>query len=90
MSSAIASTEKGFTVAVLLIQLIATVTVWFLNTSSVQSEKLFALFTAVNLVSFAMVSYLFRKEGAEGRAVQAYLYLGLLMIFVLLAVSLFV
>ena len=56
MSRADGQAEKGFTIAVLLLQLIMTVAVWFLNTADVQSEKLFALFTAVNLVSFAMVS----------------------------------
>lgn len=77
-------------VAVLLaLQVVSVAAVWSLGTVGQESANLFALFTAVSLVSFALVSYLYRVDKREGRASTGYLLAGLGLVFVLLLVTLF-
>ena len=81
---------KYFAAVLLLLQLVSTVTVWLLNPANAISEELFALFTAVNLVAFALFSYTYRTEGKGGVARTTYVLAGLVMIGLLLVVSMFV
>ncbi len=52
---------------VLLLQATATVTLWTLNPTDPAAQAVFAILLGIDLLGFAMISYLYRtsKEGAE-------------------------
>ncbi len=47
---------------VLLLQATVTVTLWTLNPTDLASQGIFAALLGVDLLGFAMVSYLYRRE----------------------------
>ena len=49
---------------VLLLQATATVTLWTLNPTDPAGQAVFALLLGIDLLGFAMVSYLYRTEKA--------------------------
>ena len=63
------SEEVGLRIVALLIivSLASVVTLWTLNPTSSTSQSTFAIYLAVDLVSFAMISYIYResKSGDE-------------------------
>jgi len=56
-------------VLLLLFGILSVVLLWTLNPTSSQSQTIFAIFLSIDLVVFAMVSYIFRvsKWGEEVR-----------------------
>ncbi len=48
----------------LLLQAVATVTLWTLNPTDPASQGIFATLLGVDLLAFAMVSFLYRKDKA--------------------------
>ncbi len=62
-----------FVVLLLLVQAFSVIFLWSLDTFSQVSEDLFALFLSIDLLSFTMLSYIYRKqrtdEGISGLAI---------------------
>jgi hypothetical protein len=77
-------------VILIVLQVLATSAVWAFSTVGAESENLFALFTAVNLVAFAMVSYLYRSHKDSQPPNHGAMYLGFGVILLLLIVALFI
>jgi hypothetical protein len=64
----------------LLIAAISVFILWSVNPVGSGSESTFALFLAVDLVSVAMISYVERAVGSEGRIARAPLIAGCCLI----------
>ena len=76
-------------IVLLVLQLVASQTIWTLNATDQNSEELFALFVAVNLVSFSLISYVYRIERRKDSINRGLLLAGVSIILVLLAAALF-
>jgi hypothetical protein len=61
---------------------------WTINGLSVSGERGFALFLAVDLVSFAIVSYIYRRQRAEEEIRRAWIVVGAFAVLILLFASL--
>ena len=77
-------------IAFLLLQGVSVLTVWSLDTTSMKSENIFAVFVAVNLVAFSMISYVFRADDRGDFPNKSLLYLGISFVLVLLLAAVFV
>jgi len=71
------------------LQLISTIFLWSLNASDLVSEVKFAVFLAVDLLSFAMVAYSYRKLKGGLLISPHWILLGSFGLIVLLFSSLF-
>lgn len=77
------------TAILLLLQVVSVAAVWTIGTVGQEGANLFALFVAINLVSFALISYIYRM-GKGGRvANEGYLLAGLGLLFLLFLVVFF-
>lgn len=77
-------------VVLVVLQLVAAQMIWTANTTSQESEDQFALFLAISLVSFSVISYLYRVERRGRVANKGLLFLGFLFITTLLVTALIV
>ncbi len=77
-------------VLLLSLQVEATVFLWTLDTISQASESTFALFLAVDLVSFAIISYIYRTRKQGGFPQRGWIIVGCVLVLVLLFSSLLV
>jgi hypothetical protein len=73
----------------LLLGLLSVCFLWTLNPVSQTSEAMFALFLSVDLVSFSMISYLYRVDKRGDSASRGLLLAGCCMILLLLLAGLF-
>ncbi len=78
-------------VAILVIfQIASVVFLWTINTVGLAAEQLFALFLGADILSFAMVSYLYRSlKGGEAPRVE-WLMAGAIMLVALIFAGAFV
>lgn len=74
--------------ALLLLQGTATVTLWTLSPTEPASQAVFATLLGVDLLTFAMVSYLYRMEKAGRRLARGWVLVGCGMFTVLLLAAL--
>jgi RsiW-degrading membrane proteinase PrsW (M82 family) len=77
-------------VLLLVLQAASTIFLWTLDDLNEISEVIFALFLAIDLVSFAMISYTYRKEKQVEPPNKTWLIIGSALIAVLLFSSLLV
>ncbi len=68
----------------ILLQLVATVFLWTLDASGAASQTRFAIFLAVDLLSFAMVTYVYRKTRWGELAHQIWILIGSFALAILL------
>lgn len=73
----------------LLLELLSVYFLWTLNSVSETSEGIFGLFLAVDLVSFSMVSYIYRVDKRGDQVSRGSLIAGCCVILLLLFVTLF-
>jgi hypothetical protein len=73
----------------LLLGLLSVYFLWTLNPLSQASEAIFALFLSVDLVSFSMISYLYRVDKRGDSASRGSLLAGCCMLLILLLAGLF-
>lgn len=72
----------------LLLQLTATATLWTLSPTEPAGQAVFATLLGVDLLAFAMVSYLYRTEKAGRRFARGWVLAGCGMFTVLLLAAL--
>lgn len=70
--------------ALLLLEALSVYFLWTLNPVGPGAESAFALYLAADLVSFAMISYVYRALKKENRIGRAALLAGCCFIFILL------
>jgi len=70
--------------SLLLLQGTATVTLWTLNPTDSASQAVFATLLGIDLLAFAMVSYLYRKEKSGAAFSRTLVLVGCGMFVVLL------
>ena len=81
--------QNDLLVTVLVIlQLVSTNYLWGLDASSSVSQARFAIFLAIDLLSFAMIAYIYRKSEWGERAYRIWLLLGSFGLVLLLVSSL--
>jgi hypothetical protein len=73
----------------LLLQATATVTLWTLNPTDAASQALFAVLLGIDLLAFALVSYLYRMEKTGTRFNRGWVLVGCGMFLILLLAVLF-
>ncbi len=80
--------KLAYRIVLLLILLegVATVTLWTLNPTDTASQAVFATLLGIDLLAFAMVSYLYRTEKSGARFSRPWVLAGCGM-FVLLLVA---
>ncbi len=66
---------KFFVILLLLMQAFSVVFLWSLDTFTQASEDLFAIFLSIDLLAFAMLSYIYRKQRTE-EGVRGWVILG--------------
>jgi RsiW-degrading membrane proteinase PrsW (M82 family) len=78
------NSSERIIVFLLILQIVSTIFLWTLDALNQISEAVFALFLAVDLVSFAMISYMYRvrKQGDSPR--RGWLLVGCAMMLILL------
>ena len=78
-------------IIILLLSLQATsiVFLWTLDALNQISEGIFALFLAVDLISFAMISYVYRVEKLQQIPSRGWIVIGCILILILVFSSLF-
>jgi len=75
-------------VALLIIAALASVgTLWTINPTGSASESIFAVFLAVDLLSFAMISYIYRGSKGEDGIGRLPILAGCVLISILLFVG---
>jgi hypothetical protein len=74
-------------VSFLLLQALAMSFLWTINGFSLSGERGFALFLAVDLVSFAIVSYIYRTERGGEETNRAWIFVGASAVLILMFVS---
>ena len=74
----------------LLLEIVSVYFLWSLNPLGHGSETAFALFLALNLVAFSMISYVYRKWRIQEDASRLLLTAGCGMLVVLLFAGLFI
>jgi hypothetical protein len=89
MSKSIETMNLRIVALFLLLELVSVYFLWTLNSVSETSEGIFGLFLAVDLLSFSMVSYIYRVDKRGDRASRGSLLAGCCVILLLLFVSLF-
>lgn len=75
-------------VLLLLFGLLSVIFLWTLNPVSSQSQTTFAVYLSIDLIVFAMVSYIFRKSKWDEGVRRLPLAAGCLVLLVLLYVGL--
>ena len=73
-----------------ILQLISTNYLWGLDASSNVSQARFAIFLAIDLLSFAMIAYIYRKSEWRERTYRIWLLLGSFGLVLLLVSSLII
>lgn len=76
-------------ILVLLLQATATVTLWTLNPTEPASQAVFATLLGIDLLGFAMISYLYRTEKAGTGFSRPWTLVGSAMFVILLIAVLF-
>lgn len=79
---------RRIVILLLILQVVATVFLWTLDALNEISEGVFALFLAADLVSFAMVSSVYRHDKESITMSRGWLIVGGCLIAVLLLASL--
>jgi len=74
---------------VLLVQVTATATLWTLNPTDPASQAVFATLLGIDLLGFAMVSYLYRSDKGKTGFSRPWVLVGCGMFAVLLLAILF-
>ncbi len=69
----------------LLLQGTATVTLWTLNPTDAASQAVFATLLGIDLLAFAMMSYLYRSEKTGAAFGRGWVLVGCGMLVILLA-----
>jgi hypothetical protein len=77
-------------VLLLVLQLISTGFLWTIDALNEISESIFALFVAVDLLSFAMISYIYRVEKANASPSKVWILTGCVLLLVMIFSSLIV
>ncbi len=67
----------------LVLQLVASQTIWTLDTTGQNNEELFALLVAANLVSLSMISYVYRADRRDDPINKSLLSSGLFFLVIL-------
>jgi len=81
--------QNDLLVTVLVIlQLVSTNYLWGLDAASSVSQARFAIFLAIDLLSFAMIAYIYRKTEWRERTYRIWLLLGSFGLVLLLVSSL--
>jgi phosphoglycerol transferase MdoB-like AlkP superfamily enzyme len=81
--------QNDLLVTVLVIlQLVSTNYLWGLDAASSVSQARFAIFLAIDLLSFAMIAYIYRKSEWRERTYRIWLLLGSFGLVLLLVSSL--
>jgi hypothetical protein len=75
-------------VLLLALQVVSTVFLWTLDALNDISEGIFALFVAVDLISFAMISYLYRVEKASTSPKRFWILIGCVFLIAIIFSSL--
>ena len=75
-------------VLLIILQLASTNFLWGLDATSSVSQSRFAIFLAIDLLSFAMIAYVFRKTHTVESAYRGWLLIGSFGLVVLLISSL--
>lgn len=83
------SPVRRIIVLLLVLQAAATIFLWTLDDLNEISEGTFAVFLAIDLVSFAVISYTYRKEKVMESPNKTWLLVGCVLIVILLFSSLF-
>ena len=71
-------------VLLLVLQAVSIVLLWTLDALNQVSEGTFALFLAVDMISFAMVSYIYRHDKEAEPPSRGWLIVGSVLVLVLL------
>jgi surface polysaccharide O-acyltransferase-like enzyme len=71
-----------------ILQLVSTNYLWGLDAASSVSQSRFAIFLAIDLLSFAMIAYIYRKTEWRERTYRIWLLLGSFGLVLLLVSSL--
>lgn len=82
------SSSTRIIVLLIVLQVFSTGFLWTLDALNDVSEGVFALFVAVDLLSFAMVSYIYRTEKIGGAASRAWILFGCLVLIAIIFSSL--
>ncbi|MCL5068279.1 MAG: hypothetical protein M1368_08000 [Thaumarchaeota archaeon] len=79
----------GLITILVILQALSVLAVWTLNPMGKSSQQVFALFTALNLLSFAIISHSYRMRRGSGRLNGGLVLSGLGLILFLLVAGLF-
>ena len=71
-------------ILLIALQVLSTGFLWTLDALNNVSEGIFALFVAVDLLSFAMVSYIYRREKIGQSTSKAWILLGCLILLAII------
>ncbi len=74
--------------SLLALQLASVVILWLLNPLTEVATNAFALFLSVNLVAFAMLSYIYRTGKSGGAPSRSWMLAGTFVLLLLLASNL--
>jgi hypothetical protein len=89
MSKMVEQMNLRIVALLLLLGLLSVYFVWTLNPLSQTSEAIFALFLSVDLISFSMISCIYRVDKRADNPSRGLLLAGCCMILLLLLASLF-
>jgi len=81
--------NEAVVAALIVLQLVATNYLWGLDAASNASQARFAVFLAIDLLSFAMITYIYRKTGWKEKTSRIWMLLGSFGLVLLLLSSLF-
>jgi hypothetical protein len=90
MSKMVEQMNLRIVALLLLLGLLSVYFLWTLNSVSQTSEAIFALFLSIDLVSFSMISYLYRVDKRGDNASRGLLLAECCMLLLLLLAGLFV
>ena len=68
---------------VLIVAIVSVFTLWTLSPTVSTSQSVFGIYLAVDLVCFAMISYIYRTSKGGGRLSRVYLVAGCVLLLVL-------
>ncbi len=78
------SRVKYLTIILLAVQVMSIPYLWSLGTTDAISQGEFAIFLAINLLSFSMVAYIYRKEETGEVIGRGWILAGLIMLLTLI------
>ena len=84
MSAGLQLVYQRVVALLLLLEAVSVYYLWSLNPVGSTDEGLFAIFLALNLVAFSMISYVYRKAKLGEEASRLFLLMGCCMLLVLL------